>query len=115
MMNITMPRGDIRPVSFTINRVSGEDVPELDNIYFTVKKNFKVPEVLLQKTLSSGLIEKIDNNKYQFIIEPEDTNGLNYGSYVFDIELVSESSHIKQTFLGEFIITQEVTFSANEV
>lgn len=113
-MRITMPRGDIRPVGFKINsRI--HDSLDFDNIYFTVKKNFNARDILFQKTLASGKIEKIDDGAYQFIIEPEDTDGMAYGSYVFDIEVVSEEFHIKQTFLGTLTLTQEVTFAANEV
>lgn len=113
MMNITMPRGDIRPVSFTIN--GSQEGVAFDNIYFTVKKNHKERDALFQKTLASGTIELMEDGTYQFTIEPEDTDGLNYGQYVFDIEVVSESAHIKQTFLGTLVLTQEVTFAANEV
>lgn len=113
MMQISMPRGDIRPVSFTINSKSQESL-EFDNIYFTVKKNYKAREILFQKTLSSGSIEHVESGTYQFTIEPEDTNGLDYGDYVFDIEVVSTEMHIKQTFIGTFSLTHEVTFSINE-
>ena len=109
-----MPRGDIRPVSFTVNSTFQNDL-EFDNIYFTVKKNYKAREMLLQKTLLSGEIEYMGNSVYQFVIEPKDTNSMEYGSYVFDIEVVSEELHIKQTFLGTLTLTQEVTFASNEV
>lgn len=114
MMGITMPRGDIRPVGFMINSKIHDSL-DFDNIYFTVKKNFNARDILFQKTLASGKIEKTDDGAYQFTIEPEDTDGMAYGSYVFDIEVVSEELHIKQTFLGTLTLTQEVTFAANEV
>ena len=112
-MKIVMPRGDIRIVGFTIKSESQEPL-ELDNIYFTLKRNYKSRDILLQKTLASGSIECIDDNVYQFAIEPEDTDHLDYGDYVFDIEVVSNSAHIKQTFIGVFTLTQEVTFAADE-
>jgi len=112
-MNITMPRGDIRPVSFKVN--GGQDSIVFDNIYFTVKKSHKEKDFLFQKTLASGTIELMDDGTYQFTIEPEDTNTMDYGQYVFDIEILSENAHIKQTFLGTLVLTQEVTFAANEV
>ena len=114
MMQITMPRGDIRPVGFMINN-SIHDSLDFDNIYFTVKKDCNTRDILFQKTLASGKIEKIDDGTYQFTIEPEDTDGMAYGSYVFDIEVVSEELHVKQTFLGTLTLTREVTFAANEV
>ena len=111
MLNITMPRGDIRPVTFIVN---GSEGITFDEIYFTVKRSFTDKNALFQKTLTSGKIEEIDTSVYKFIIESEDTDGLNYGRYVFDIELIS-GQDIKQTTVGELVLTNEVTFVTNEV
>lgn len=114
-MKISMPRGDIRQVSFV---VTGD--PEIvssitfDEIYFTVKKSFRNAEFLFQKKLSDGSIEKIGDCSYMFTIESSDTDNLSIGSYVFDIELIS-GSDIKQTSVGTLELTNEVTFASNEV
>lgn len=114
-MNITMPRGDIRHVSFSITNNLGEvaDV-DFEDIYFTVKESFTRDNYLFQKKLSDGSITKEDDN-YWFTIQPEDTDNLQQNkTYVFDIELVNEADEIKQTFTGELKITNEATHHRNE-
>lgn len=109
-MEIIMPRGDLRPVRFTVT--DGETAPELTQIYATFKKSFSYPNFLFQKKLSDGSIEALGDGSYQFTIEPEDTNGLTYGAYAFDIELVGDG--IKQTFTGTLTLTNEATHAGNE-
>lgn len=111
MMQITMPRGDLRPIEFQVNL---QKVPytEFDEIYFTVKKTVSNKEFVIQKTLSGGDIV-LDGTSYTFNIEPEDTDNLDYGIYVFDIELI-KTGEIKQTSVGQFTLTSEVTFAENE-
>lgn len=113
-MNINMPRGDLRFIKFAINDVSGHIVDiDLDEIYITFKKNDDISQYLFQKKLSDDSITKDENNYYHFKIEPENTDNLDYGEYVFDIELVKEGS-IKQTSTGILKLTKEVTFAENE-
>lgn len=111
MLQITMPRGDIHSISFSVT--SGESTyTDFDEIYFTVKESFTNKKILFQKKLSDGGIIST-NTEYRFRIEPEDTNNLDYGDYVFDIELV-QGNIIKQTSVGKLTITEEVTFASNE-
>lgn len=109
-MEINMPRGDLRPVQFTVT--DGETAPELTEIYATFKKSFRHPNFLFQKRLSDGTIEALGEGSYQFTIEPEDTDGLTYGTYPFDIEVLGDG--IKQTFTGTLTLTNEATHAGNE-
>ena len=111
MFKITMPRGDMRSVSFSV-AMEGSPTVDFDEIYFTVKKNTKTDDIIFQKKLSDNTII-LDNNKFIFTIEPEDTDGQKYGTYACDIELVKTGA-IKQTSIGELILTEEVTFASNE-
>ena len=114
MLTITMPRGDIRLVRFQVTDTDGSaSQTDFTEIFFTVKKAASVKRFLFQKTLSGGEIIKIDVGDYQFRIEPEDTDGLNFGRYDCDIELVYEDQ-IKQTECGTLEITKEVTHASNE-
>ena len=115
MLMISMPRGDIRPVRFTVTNYEGgiSDIV-FDEIYFTVKRSFSDKMYLFQKKLSDGTIEPDESEGYTFVIQPADTDNLSVGRYVFDIELVL-GDEIKQTTVGEFILTNEVTFASNEV
>ena len=112
MLRIEMPRGDLRTVSFSVNQ--GETkYTDFDEIFFTVKESVNDRQFKFQKKLSDGSITLLSDNSFVFRIEPEDTNPLKYGTYAFDIELVKETS-IKQTTVGELILTNEVTFAENE-
>lgn len=114
-MKIKMPRGDRRDLKFSIKDRSGEIIStDFDEIYFSCKKGFNNPEVLFQKKLSDGTITKDENSIYHLAIIPTDTDNLRYGNYVFDIELVIENS-LKQTTVGELLLTNEVTHARNEV
>lgn len=110
--SITMPRGDIRKVKFHVK--SGETVrTDMTEIYMSVKASTKSKECLIQKKLADGSITLgPDDDYYHFIFNPEDTDGLNYGTYPFDIELVGAG--YKQTIVGRLRLTDEVTFAHNE-
>lgn len=113
-MQITMARGDRLTKSFVVK--SGQTVftEPFDNIYLTVKKHADDKEYLLQKRLSDGGVESIGNGKYQFTIEPGDTDQMGFGDYDFDIELVIDGM-LKKTYIGVFKLTKEVTHLYNEV
>ena len=108
-MRITMPRGDIRNVQFTIRDMNGNIVTtDFTEIYITCKKRCTDKVVCFQKTLSDQTIEKVEDGVYRMTIEPDDTNYLEFGNYVFDIQLDYEDM-IKQTTVGILTLTDEVT------
>lgn len=113
-MTITMPRGDIRDVQFTVYAANGT-VTEYDftEIFFTVKEKASDAAALFQKSLTGGTITKESTGVYSFSIMPEDTDDLNIGRYVFDIELIVGTT-VKQTTLGDLILSPEVTHAGNE-
>ena len=109
---ILITRGDTCPFSFTRVDKTGEIIQEMaTKIYFTVKKDYNSEKVVLQKTIGDM---SFDNGTYHFTIEPEDTNGLEYGLYVYDLEVITDE--YKQTISkGPIRITEEVTFESDEV
>jgi len=113
-MRISMPRGDIKLVRFLINDPDGTaSNVDFTEIHFTVKKNFKERTFFFQKKLSAGGIVKLDLGDYQVKIEPLDTSNMSYGAYKFDIQFQYEDQ-LKETFTGDFILTEEATFNENE-
>lgn len=94
-------RGDSGIFSIEITTDTGEvyEIQPNDQITFTVKENTDTDEVLIQK---SGI---------SIEIEPIDTEDLNYGEYVYDIQFVNESG-FTDTIVPPtpFIIDEEVTF-----
>ena len=83
MMRISMPRGDMREQAFSVKLNQEPFVDAFDEIYFTVKKNFKDRNFLFQKRMTTGEIESVKDGMYQFVILPEDTNDLNFDDYVY--------------------------------
>lgn len=113
-MRISMPRGDIRLVRFLINDPNGTATDiDFTEIYFTVKKTSKDRLYQFQKRLSTGSIEKLDLGDYQVKIEPNDTSKMMYGNYKFDVQLQYEDQ-LKETFVGDFVLTDEITYNENE-
>ena len=117
-MEIIMARGDLEVRTFQIRSPSagGGTEPyteQLDEIYMTVKRNENDKNFLFQKRLSDGGIISKGDGEYEFTIQPEDTDGLAYGSYGFDVELVKNGA-VKKTFCGELVLTKEYTHRANE-
>lgn len=109
--SITMPRGDIRKVKFRVK--SGELIrTDMTEIYISFKASTKTEEYLVQKKLSDGTIRLGEDQYYHFQINPEDTDGLRYGTYPFDFELIGPG--FKQTTVGRLVLTDEVTFAVNE-
>lgn len=117
-MRIIMPRGDLYPVTFQIfDDDTGEEPTHIDftQIYMTCKKTNKDQTPLFQKSLTTGGISKLDDGVYQFNIEPEDTNNLQFGEYTFDIELINDGMpRIKQTISGTLRLAEETTWASNE-
>lgn len=113
-MKITMARGDLETKTFKVNGPDGKPYTDgFDEIYFSVKKAYTDRDCKFQKRLTDGSIADIGSGEYQFTIQPEDTDGLGFGDYVFDIEVIVENA-IKQTFCGDLTLTKEVTHRNNE-
>lgn len=106
-------RGDTK--GFKFQRKDGEGHPITtiaDKIYFTVKKTYNNLEPIFQKTIDDMTFD--NDGTYHFIINPEDTDGIPYGTYYYDIERIQ--SRDKRTISrGEFVVQDEITFARNEV
>ncbi len=113
-MRIAMSRGDIKWIRFLVNTPNGIST-EIDftNIYFTVKKNPKDRMYLFQKSYKRNEVYKLGLGDYQLKIDPPDTNKLMIGDYKFDIQ-VSYKNLLKESFVGDFVLKEEVTHYENE-
>lgn len=113
-MRISMPRGDIKWQRFIVRVPKGSSTDiDFTNIYFTVKKNSKDVNYLFQKSLRRQEIFKLGPGDYQFKINPEDTENLTIGEYKFDIQ-ISYKNLLKETFVGDFSLKEEITYPENE-
>lgn len=109
---IEIIRGDTCPFSFTRRDKDGNVIIDpAEKLYFTIKEKYTSTDILVQKTIDDMTF---DEGTYRFVIEPNDTNELKYGVYVYDLEVIT--GEYKQTIArGTIKISEEVTFQEDEV
>lgn len=76
---IYLTRGDTAILQLSIKQDDGSDyaISDTDNVLFTIKKSTKEKTVILQKSVMDGKIK----------INPEETSSLEYGTYLYDVQL----------------------------
>ena len=105
--NIKMTRGDSE--SITVKRFrDGSSVPfeTGDTVTLTVREDAE-SEIQLQKTVT-----EFDESGWAAIpIRPEDTAGLDFGSYVYDIQLTEADGTVTTLVtVARFTLSEEVTY-----
>ena len=101
---INMARGDTLSFGLEFEGL-GQD---LDSAFMTVKKNALDETPLFQKSLGDG-ISKTEDYKYIVRVLPEDTEELDAGEYVFDVQITANGD-VFTIMLGVLVISQDVTF-----
>ena len=100
--NIALTRGDSARLHLNVCDIDGKEyeIKESDTIFFTVKKSVKEHQPIIQKTAIAGVIE----------LTPDDTAALEYGYYIYDVEL-RQADGFTQTVVppSRFKLTEEVT------
>ena len=113
---VSMPRGDTAAFQFQRKYEDEEGnihpiTQEADSVYFTVKRSYRDQKFILQKTKAD--MEFDENAIYHFEINPEDTNNLDFGTYVYDVEIIQDGK--KRTISsGNFVLSYESTWASNE-
>lgn len=98
---ITLTRGDTCAFDVEIKTDKGETyIPqEGDVITFTVKKDTKTADIIIQKTGST------------IVLNPTDTRSLKYGSYLYDVTLTTISEAVYTIIPPtEFVLAEEVNW-----
>lgn len=110
-MEVKIMRSETAPFRFIRTT---EELP--DDIFFTVKKDYRDRDFVLQKRLSDGgIVFDSEDGHYHFTILPEDTDSLEFGSYDFDLKIkdgINEEYLIPKSTL---VILPVVTHLENEV
>lgn len=101
--NIEMIRGDT--FAFGVEFEGLEQ--DLDEAYFTIKKELSDSTSLVQKELDDG-ISKVSDGNYRVRVAPEDTASLNPGYYHYDFE-IQVNSDTYTLFYGILKLIQGVT------
>lgn len=101
--SIELTRGDTARLTVNITDDAGQNYEpqEGDTLTLTVKTTVKDSEFLFQKTVTgSNLIH----------IEPTDTAGLDFNTYVYDVELATKNGDVYTIISkNKFKILEEVT------
>lgn len=114
--------GDTYERNLTISKYNDD----IDEMYFSIKKNDGDKRVILQKTLENGItivtdetIDGIRYRTYQLFIDANDTESMKTGvEYPFDIEIVTDKDEtkLKKTIVkGNVILNAATTRLWNEV
>ena len=97
--NIFITRGD--SAEFTLS-ITGYTPASGDVLTFTVKKNCNDAQALIQKT--------IDTSDMKIAITHDDTAGLEFGDYWYDVQLKTADSYDTVIIPHGFTIGAEVTW-----
>lgn len=100
--SITLTRGDSFSATVIIYDAEGEEYTpeETDVIRFKCKKGFSDAfRTLIEKT--------IPNDTLELVLEPEDTEHLSYGDYVYDIQLTTGEGVIDTFISSTLTLTGE--------
>lgn len=109
---MTIIRGDTGAFKFQRLDSSGEPITATPTaIYFTVKKSYTYSSDIFQKTLADMTMD--EDGTWHFIIAPEDTASLDYGTYVYDLEVTTED-YVQTIAKGKLMLEEEATWTANK-
>lgn len=113
--NIEIPKQDYQIISLSIEK-DGQAVKLGDNdlIFMTVKRFASNKEVELQKSLENGISYNEQTQKYEIVINSEDTKNMRMNTpYGYDITIFYDRDKPKQKIVGEFVLGTKYTL--NEV
>ena len=103
-------------IGYKAQRLNMDGTPILtqaDAIYFIIKKNWTDKTALITKTLDDMTFDA--NGYYHFSINPEDTENLPYGTYVWDFTSVySDDAYRAKPAKGYFVIGNSAGWIINE-
>jgi hypothetical protein len=100
-VNITMTRGDSESLTVTCSVPFANG----DTVYFTVREDAE-SEILLQK-----VIEEFPDGAAVIPIYPEDTEGMDFGNYVYDLQVTWADGTVKTVIdPSSFRLNEEVTY-----
>lgn len=100
---IKLTRGDTARLTVSVTDGSGEpyEIQNGDTLTLSLKKNVKEVDSLMTKTIKGTDM---------FHIKPDDTSGLNFGTYIYDVQLTTVNNDVYTVIPpSTFEILTEVT------
>lgn len=88
-------------------RVNGLD-DAFDSVDFTVKGKYVDNFTIIHKDLSDGITYNSETGNYLVVCNPEDTNDVTPGAYVYDVQ-VSTDGMVYTVLYGKLNIKEDVT------
>ena len=111
--DIKLIRGDTVKLKIRRHDANGDPIlVPAQKLFMTVKTQYSAKNVILQKTIDDMFFTP--DGFYHITINPEDTDGLPYGEYVYDIEIVIDD-YKKTVCKGTLILDTEATHAGDEV
>lgn len=104
-----MTRGDTHIIRFQRKDANGKVIEtKVKEMYFTLRKNEYSDLILIKKKLDEGITFDEKDFYYRVEIDPKDTDDLDYGSYFYDVEVITDdyTKTIKKDYIE---ITKEST------
>ncbi len=95
-------RGDSAVFGLNLTGADGNayTLADGDKLTFTVKKTTSDKDALITKDVTTDIV-----------LQPSDTNGLEYGRYVYDLQLTRANGDVETIVTpSAFIVGEEVTF-----
>ena len=107
-------RGDSQSFKFLIKYKDSTPIKtdDIESLFLTCKKNIYSNEIVFQKNIKDVKID--DAGCVHVTFEPKDTETLDYGKYVFDIEITTKAGY-RKTKLFEFELLGETTFHGGDL
>lgn len=101
--SISLTRGDNAIISINIYTPDGKiyELQNGDKIIFCVREQLK-------HSPSSSYLLKKEFYNYEINIQPQDTNFLDYGQYLYDCSLILNNGEINTICNGTFTLTGEI-------
>lgn len=98
---ITLVRGDSLHLKVNIYVDKEPYIPQFgDSVRFAMKQSYQSNKLLIRKNIPIDSME--------LHLEPSDTKKLNFGKYVYDIEITFYNGDVDTFISGEFELTPEV-------
>ena len=106
--DLEFPRGNTFEFSFDLLDEENKKITRLDEIYFTIKKNYKDTDYLLQKRLSRKDGLSFFDSEVTVLLKYEDTIKLDFSRYTYDVAIKVDDL-FKTVLIGNVELTKNVT------
>lgn len=106
-----MVRGTTQPINVVITTDVGDSRPLADGeiLRFGLKKKPTDAECLVMKELSSTDAIGTERNEFVFVLNPTDTQNLDFGCYYYDVGLQNGVEYFNVIPCSEFHIGHNIT------